>query len=57
MSALPHWSPIYVGAREGLDHLELPTTVEEAARVVLGFVERIDAASDYRGPLHGIPDK
>ena len=46
VSALPHWSPIYVGALEGLDHLELATTVEEAAWVVLRFVERIDAASD-----------
>ena len=44
--ALPHWSPIYAGALEGLDHLELATTVAEAARGVLRFVERIDMASD-----------
>ncbi len=44
--APPHWSPIYAGALEGLDHLELATTVAEAARGVLRFVERIDMASD-----------
>jgi hypothetical protein len=44
--ALPHWSPIYGSALEGLDHLELSTTVAEAARGVLRFVERIDMASD-----------
>ncbi|MCZ8377641.1 nucleotidyl transferase AbiEii/AbiGii toxin family protein [Mycobacterium sp. CPCC 205372] len=44
VAALPHWPPIYSGALEGLNHLELAATVEEAAEVVQRFVERIDAA-------------
>lgn len=40
--ALPHWPPIYRGALEGLDHLELAPTAEAAAEAVRRFVERID---------------
>lgn len=42
VAALPHWSPIYSGAMEGLDHLELAGTVEAAVDDVRRFVERID---------------
>ncbi|WP_261899808.1 nucleotidyl transferase AbiEii/AbiGii toxin family protein [Mycobacterium marinum] len=45
VAALPHWPPIYSGALEGLDHLELAATVEQAVRTVQRFVERIDAAT------------
>lgn len=45
VAALPHWPPIYAGALEGLDHLELAATVEDAAEVVRRFVERIDKAT------------
>lgn len=45
VAALPHWPPIYSGALEGLDHLELAATVEEAAKAVRRFVERIDVAT------------
>ncbi|MGB5112339.1 MAG: nucleotidyl transferase AbiEii/AbiGii toxin family protein [Mycobacterium sp.] len=45
VAALPHWPPIYLGSMEGLDHLELAATVEDAAEVVQRFVERIDAAT------------
>ncbi len=45
VAALPHWPPIYSGALEGLDHLELAATVEQAAGAVQRFVERIDAAT------------
>ena len=44
VAALPHWPPIYSGALEGLDHLELAATADEAAQVVQRFVARIDAA-------------
>lgn len=43
---LPHWPPIYAGALEGLDHLELAATVEQAARAVQRFIERIDRATE-----------
>jgi hypothetical protein len=43
--ALPHWPPIYVAALEGLDHLELAATVEEARQAVQRLVERIDRAT------------
>lgn len=46
VAALPHWPPIYSGALEGLDHLELAASAEEAAEAVQGFVERIDRAAD-----------
>jgi hypothetical protein len=46
VAVLPHWPPIYSGALEGLDHLELGATVEEAAAAVRRFVERIDAATE-----------
>ncbi|MDM3902972.1 nucleotidyl transferase AbiEii/AbiGii toxin family protein [Mycobacteroides abscessus] len=42
--ALPHWPPIYSGAMEGLGHLELAATLEDAAEVVRRFIRRIDAA-------------
>nr|WP_281173969.1 nucleotidyl transferase AbiEii/AbiGii toxin family protein [Mycobacterium genavense] len=42
---LPHWPPIYSGALEGLDHLELAATVEEAAEAIRRFVERSDSAT------------
>jgi Nucleotidyl transferase AbiEii toxin, Type IV TA system len=45
VAALPHWPPIYSGALEGLDHLELAATVEEAAAAVQRFVDRIDRAT------------
>ena len=45
VTALPHWPTIYSGALEGLDHLELAATVEQAAGTVQRFVERIDAAT------------
>ncbi|OBH47399.1 nucleotidyl transferase AbiEii/AbiGii toxin family protein [Mycobacterium mantenii] len=48
VAALSHWPAIYSAALEGLDHLELATTAEEAAEVVQRFVARIDAA---RGEL------
>jgi hypothetical protein len=44
VSALPHWPAIYSGALEGLDHLQLAATADEAADVVQRFVARIDAA-------------
>jgi hypothetical protein len=46
VAALPHWPPIYSGALEGLDHLELAASAEDAAEAVQGFVERIDRAAD-----------
>jgi Nucleotidyl transferase AbiEii toxin, Type IV TA system len=46
VAALPHWPPIYSGALEGLDHLELVATVEEAAKAMRRFVERIDLATE-----------
>ncbi|KZS54777.1 nucleotidyl transferase AbiEii/AbiGii toxin family protein [Mycobacterium ostraviense] len=46
VTALPHWPPIYSGALEGLDHLELAATVEEAVKAVRRFVERIDVATE-----------
>lgn len=45
VAALPHWPPIYRGALEGLDHLELAATAEAAADAVQRFVERIDRAT------------
>lgn len=42
VAALPHWPSIYSGALEGLDHLELAATAEQAAEVVGRFVERIN---------------
>ncbi|MGZ4530203.1 MAG: nucleotidyl transferase AbiEii/AbiGii toxin family protein, partial [Mycobacterium sp.] len=45
VAALPHWPPIYSGALEGLDQLELAATVEQAAGAVQRLVERIDAAT------------
>jgi hypothetical protein len=45
VAALPHWPPIYSGALEGLVHLELAETVEEAAEAVQRFVDRIDRAT------------
>jgi hypothetical protein len=45
VAALPHWPQIYSGALEGLDHLELAATVDQAAGAVQRFVERIDAAT------------
>ncbi|MCI4675612.1 nucleotidyl transferase AbiEii/AbiGii toxin family protein [Candidatus Mycolicibacterium alkanivorans] len=45
VTALPHWPPIYSGALEGLDHLELAATAEEAAGAVHRFVHRIDRAT------------
>jgi hypothetical protein len=44
--ALPHWPLIYSRALEGLDHLELAVTVEEAAEAVERFVARIDRAKN-----------
>ncbi|WP_179474179.1 nucleotidyl transferase AbiEii/AbiGii toxin family protein [Mycolicibacterium vinylchloridicum] len=44
VAALAHWPAIYSGALEGLDHLELAPTAEEAAEVVQRFVARIEAA-------------
>lgn len=44
VAAQPHWPPIYSGALEGLGHLELAATVEDAAGAVLRFVYRIDGA-------------
>lgn len=44
VAALPHWPSIYSGALEGLDHLELAATVEDAAEVLRRFIRRIDAA-------------
>ncbi len=44
VAALPHWPPIYTGALEGLDHLELAMTVDAAAEAVQRFVARIDRA-------------
>jgi Nucleotidyl transferase AbiEii toxin, Type IV TA system len=46
VAALPHWPPIYSSALEGLDHLGLAATVEDAAGAVRRFVERIDAATE-----------
>jgi len=43
--ALPHWPLIYSRALEGLDHLELAATVEDAAEAVQRFVRRIDRAT------------
>ena len=40
----PHWSPIYIRALEGLDHLGLAPTVDEAAQRVQKFVDQIDRA-------------
>jgi Nucleotidyl transferase AbiEii toxin, Type IV TA system len=48
VAALAHWPAIYSGALEGLDHLELAATAEEAAEVVQRFVARIDAARKRR---------
>lgn len=45
VAALRHWAPIYLGALEGLGHLELAATVEDAAEVVRRFVERIGGAT------------
>lgn len=42
VTALSHWPPIYAGALEGLDHLELARTVDAAAKTVQRFVGRID---------------
>jgi hypothetical protein len=46
VAALPHSPPIYSGALEGLEHLELARTVDAAVEAVQRFVARIDAASD-----------
>lgn len=46
VAALSHWPPIYSGALEGLDHLELAATVEGAAEAVRRFVQWIDGATD-----------
>lgn len=46
VTALPHWPPIYSRALEGLDHLDLAKTVEEAAAAVQRFVHRIDRAAE-----------
>ncbi len=40
----PHWGRIYQRALEGLDALDLPPTVTEAAQRVQAFVDRIDAS-------------
>ncbi|MGC1207250.1 MAG: nucleotidyl transferase AbiEii/AbiGii toxin family protein [Ornithinimicrobium sp.] len=40
----PHWGRIYQRALEGLDALDLPLTVTEAAQRVQAFVDRIDAS-------------
>jgi hypothetical protein len=45
VATLPHWPPIYAGALEGLDHLELAGTVDAAAEAVQRFVKRIDRAT------------
>jgi hypothetical protein len=45
VAALPHWPPIYSGALEGLDHLELAETADAAAEAVQRFIARIDAAT------------
>lgn len=45
VAALPHWPPIYLGALEGLDHLELAATVDDAAEAVQRFVAQIDKAT------------
>lgn len=46
-----HWSAIYNRACEGLGHLDLAGTVEEAAERVEGFVRRIDATiAETSGP-------
>lgn len=45
VAALPHWPPIYLGALEGLDHLELARTIDAAAEAVQRFVARIDVAA------------
>jgi hypothetical protein len=45
VAALPHWPPIYAGALEGLDHLELARTVDAAAEALQRFVLRIDGAT------------
>jgi len=45
VTPLPHWPPIYLGALEGLDHLELAATVEDAADAVQRFVHRIEGAT------------
>jgi hypothetical protein len=45
VAALPHWPSIYSGALDGLVHLELAETVEEAAEAVQRFVDRIDRAT------------
>ncbi|MBS9535466.1 nucleotidyl transferase AbiEii/AbiGii toxin family protein [Mycobacterium sp. M1] len=41
----PHWPTIYTRALEGLDHLELAGTVDEAAAAVQRFVAQIDRAA------------
>ncbi|HZK36808.1 MAG TPA: nucleotidyl transferase AbiEii/AbiGii toxin family protein [Aeromicrobium sp.] len=40
--AQPHWSPIYRRALDGLNHLQLAPTVEEAVERVQAFVDRIE---------------
>lgn len=44
VAAQPHWPLIYTGALEGLAHLQLAASVEDAAETVRRFVERIDEA-------------
>ncbi len=45
IQAQPHWPAIYVRAREGLDHLGLAATAEEAAAQVQLLVTRIDQSA------------
>lgn len=45
VQAHPHWSAIYNRACEGLDHLGLAGTADEAAERVAGFVRKIDTAA------------
>lgn len=42
----PHWPAIYQRSLEGLEHLQLAPTAENAAAAVAAFVERIDNSAD-----------
>lgn len=48
VNSQPHWKPIYTNALEGLDHLGLAPTVDEAAERVQKFVDQIDCATGER---------
>lgn len=44
LTAQPHWAPIYTRSIEGLEHLGLAATVQEAASAVQSFIDRISEA-------------